>query len=381
MARREFQMPSVLRQDGPRPYWYIRYRRKALVGKDRIERREIWHRLGYCDEMTKREACRVREEVLHEVNREVYTIQSQIPIEDFVKVYQQQHLVTLAPGGRKRDISLLDNHILPAFSGTRLCDVGTEDLQSLLNQKFAEGLSWWTRRAMKAVVSSIFVKAGDWGYWEGRNPATRVSIGRKRLKRERRILSDDHFRLLLAALPEDVRLMVETAGSTGMRVSELLALRWRSVNLDQGSVRVEQRYYRGDTDEPKSDRSRRVLPLGYLANAYRGRRPLNVSLDAYVFERDGEPLDDRELLRDVIRPAAERLGIYFPGFGWHTFRRQNLTLIQEEGATSFEAQEQAGHSRPSMTSEYTIVGFARRERAVRRVQERLLGIEITKSVN
>jgi integrase len=381
MARREFQMPSVLRQDGPRPYWYIRYRRKSLVGEDRIERREIWHRLGYCDEMTKREACRVREEVLHEVNREVYTIQSQIPVEDFVKVYKQQHLVTLAPGGRERDISLLDNHIVPAFSGTRLCDIGTEELQSFLNQKFAEGLSWWTRRALKSVLSSMFTKASDWGYWEGRNPATRVSIGRKRLKRERRILSDDHFRLLLAALPEDVRLMVETAGSTGMRISEILALRWRSVNLDQGSVRVEQRYYRGDTDEPKSDRSRRVLPLGYLADAYHRRKPLNSSPDAYVFERDGEPLDDRELLRNVIRPAAERLGIYFPGFGWHTFRRQNLTLIQEEGATSFEAQEQAGHSRPSMTSEYTIVGFARRERAVRRVQERLLGLEMTKSVN
>jgi hypothetical protein len=34
-----------------------------------------------------------------------------------------------------------------------------------------------------------------------------------------------------------------------------------------------------------------------------------------------------------VRPAAEKLGIRFPGFGWHTFRRMNLTLIQEAGAT------------------------------------------------
>ena len=46
MARREFQMPAVLRQKGPRPYWYIRYRRKVLVGKDQIERKEVWHTLG-----------------------------------------------------------------------------------------------------------------------------------------------------------------------------------------------------------------------------------------------------------------------------------------------------------------------------------------------
>ena len=127
MARREFQMPAVLRCNGPRPYWYIRYRQKVLVGKDQIERKEIWRRLGYCDEITKREAMRLREQVLHQVNNQVYTIQSQIPFEDFVKMYSEHHLVTLAPGGRKRDLSLLKNHILPAFTGRKLCEVGTQE--------------------------------------------------------------------------------------------------------------------------------------------------------------------------------------------------------------------------------------------------------------
>ena len=56
MARREFQMPNVLRSEGPRPYWYIRYRRKVLVGKDEFERKEVWHRLGDCEQITKRQA-------------------------------------------------------------------------------------------------------------------------------------------------------------------------------------------------------------------------------------------------------------------------------------------------------------------------------------
>ena len=381
MARREFQTPSVLRQEGPRPYWYIRYRRKMLVGRNEIRREEKWHRLGYCDEMTKREAERRASEVLREVNHEVYTIQSQIPIEDFVKVYKQRHLVTLAPGGRERDLSLLDNHLLPAFGSMRLCDIGTEDVQELLNAKAAEGLSWWTRRALKAVLSAVFTKADDWGYWEGRNPPAKVSLGRKRLKRERRILSDEQFRLLLSAVPVHIRLMIETAVSTGMRISEILGLKWGSVDLDRGLVWVKERYYRGDTDEPKSERSQRVLPLGQLAEAYRRQRPEGAKPAAYVFAENGHPMDDRALLREVIRPAAKRLGVYFPGFGWHTFRRQNLTLIQEEGATAFEAQAQAGHSRPAMTSEYTIVGLDRREQAVRRLQARLLGKQVSDSVN
>ena len=86
----------------------------------------------------------------------------------------------------------------------------------------------------------------------------------------------------------------------------------------------------------------------------------------------GEPLDDRVILKDFIRPAAEQLGLYFPGFGWHSFRRQNITRIQDEGATRFDAQQQAGHSPPSMTDDYTIIDFERREKAVLPFQRKLL---------
>ncbi len=380
MARREFQMPSVLRHKGRRPYWYIRYRRKVLVGKDQIKREEKWHTLGDCDEMTKREAQRLRDEIMQDVNREVYTLQSQVRFRDFVKVYKEQHVVTLAPGPQQKYLSLLDNHIVPAFGKLRLCDIGTQEIQALINAKAAEGLSWWTRNDIKEIISGIFTKAEDWGYWQGRNPASRVSLGRKRPKRQKRILTDDQIRQLLAALPLFV-LMIELGVSTSMRISEILGLKWRCVDLERGLVHVEERYYRGDTDEPKSERSRRLLPLGCLTEVLRRRKPSNASPDDYVFHKDGEPLDDRGILRDYIRPAAQQLGFYFEGFGWHSFRRQNLTLIQEEGATAFEAQVQGGHSRPAMTSEYTIVGLERREQAVRRVQERLLGETVSQAVN
>ena len=381
MARREFQMPSVLRYEGRRPYWYIRYRRKVLVERDQIEREEKWHKLGYCNEISKREAQRLRDGIMRDVNREVYTLQSQVRFRDFVTVYKEQHVVTLAPGPRQKYLSLLNNHIIPAFGKLRLCDIGTQEIQALINAKAVEGLSWWTRKDIKGIISGIFTKAEDWGYWERRNPARRVSLGRKRQKRPKRILNDDQLRELLAAVPLFVRLMVELAVSTSMRISEILGLKWRCVDLERGLVHVEERYYRGDTDEPKSERSRRSLPLGYLTEALRRHKPSRAPLDDYVFHKGGEPLDDRAILRDHIRPATKRLGFYFEGFGWHSFRRQHLTLIQEEGATAFEAQAQAGHSRPVMTSEYTIVGLERREQAVRRVQERLLGGTVSNAVN
>ncbi len=259
--------------------------------------------------------------------------------------------------------------------------MATGKSRDLSNAKAAEGLSWWTRKDIKGIISGIFTKAEHWKCWQGQNPARSVSLGRKRPKRQKRILTDDQMRQLLATLPLFVRLMIELAVSTSMRISEILGLKWRCVDLKRGIVDVEERYYRGDTDEPKTERSRRSLPLGCLTEALRQHKPSNASRDDYVFHRDGEPLDDRAILRDYIRPAAQQLGFYFEGFGWHSFRRQNLTLIQEEGATAFEAQAQGGHSRPTMTSEYTIVGLKRREQAVRRVQERLFGETVSQAVN
>ena len=190
---------------------------------------------------------------------------------------------------------------------------------------------------MHAILGSLFTKADDWGYWNGsRNPVLRVRVGRKRLKRKRRILDDEQLRALLAGLPPEIGLMVRTAVSTGMRVSEIIGLKWRAVDLEHGLVHVQERYYRGDTDEPKTDKSRRPLPLGYLTEDFSELRALALAEHAkfsgheYVFHKDGKPFDDREILRDIIRPVAERLGFYFEGFGCHSFRRQNITLIQEE---------------------------------------------------
>ncbi|HEY3443116.1 MAG TPA: tyrosine-type recombinase/integrase [Paludibaculum sp.] len=366
-------MPNVIRQEGPRPYWYVRYRIRVVEAMDQVKRKEVWHTLGYCDELTKREAERLRDELLRQVNTQVHTFQNQIPFKDFVEAYKEHHLVTLAPGGQKRNLSLLDNHIVPAFLGQRLCDITTLAIQAFLNRKAQEGLSWWTRKALQAVTGALFAKAETWNYWSGRNPIKGTTIGKKRAKRERRILSDEELGLLLAALPADTRLMVQTAVSTGMRISEILGLKWRCVDLERGRLSVTERYYRGDTSEPKTDRSIRVLPLGILTGAFAALRPKTCRPESYVFEREGAPLDDRGILGEIIRPAAEKLGMYFEGFGWHSFRRQNLTVLQEEGATAFEAMAQAGHSRTAMTSEYTIIDLNRREQAVRRLQTRLFG--------
>jgi hypothetical protein len=82
-------------------------------------------------------------------------------------------------------------------------------------------------------------------------------------------------------------------------------------------------------------------------------------------------LDDRDLQQHVFRPEAEAGGIYFEGFGMHTFRRLNVAWRQEVGATPVEAQKTAGHVSLDMTFLYTQTNEAREREHVRLILERL----------
>lgn len=378
MARRRYQMPDVERREGKRPYWRVRFRQDMLVGKGRVERKRRSKFLGYCPttndplerkargEITKREAERLRTKIMERVNSSTQVVQSQIPVREFVKIWLDKHVSILGVATRLKYQTMVRAHVLPDFGEVRLCDLDTEALQDCLNRK--SKLSWWSKKTLLGVLSSLFAKAADWGYWEERSPVERVSAGKKRDARERRLLSREDTELLVAGLPEFLRLIVAFLRTTGCRISEALGLQWKHLDLVNGWVHIEQRWYRGDLDVVKTERARRELPLGGLLEQFKA---LPRGADAaYVFDRgDGQPWDDRTLMRKHIRPIARKLGIYFPGLGFHSFRREVATRIQEAGASALEAQLMLGHSQAQMTGHYTLLQRERVKTLVERMQE------------
>ncbi len=189
----------------------------------------------------------------------------------------------------------------------------------------------------------------EWGYIEA-NPVRMTRLPRRRRTYSKVVLAPAELRLLVARLPEPSRSLVLLLMLTGLRIGELLALRWRNVDLATGLVRVEETVYEGHFDEPKSRHSMRLIPLGPLAVAVLSERRKQGVVDSssLVFSsRAGGTLDRRTLLSRQLKPAAKAAGL--GNVTWHLLRHSNATLHDSLGTPLGTVQALLGHSSSEIT--------------------------------
>lgn len=274
---------------------------------------------------------------------------------------------------REKDELYLRKYIIPRWGALRLNEIQPAAIEDWLHTTFA---SWWTMHGVRAIVTRIYSYAEGHGLWEEgkRSPSSRAKLGKKRHKRERRILSFEETARVLACLDEPYRLIIEICIATAARISEVLGLEWRHVNLDAGTIKIEQRVWHQEIGQPKSEGSKRILGFGALVERLRIKAVEDgAAPEAFVFQQKrapGKPLWDSGV-RDALHQAAEAEGCDFEGLGPHSFRRANITWRQQVGGSAIEASKIAGHSDLEMTGDYTFVTPERQNELTRRIQEKL----------
>ena len=138
---------------------------------------------------------------------------------------------------------------------------------------------------------------------------------------------------------------------TGLRIGELLALRWQDVDLQDGFLSVHQTVYEGHFDEPKSKRSKRRIPLGpKCVEILAALHSTSAAPAALVFSaRNGSPLSRRNLLNRQLKPVCKALGLI--GANWHWLRHAHATLLDSVGTPVGTTQALLGHSSSGITRE------------------------------
>ena len=174
----------------------------------------------------------------------------------------------VAASTRAKYLRHLQNHVLPRWRDAPVQEMRAKPVLDWLQQ---EGQSWYPVADLRNLMSGIFTKAQEWELLPDSfaNPMHRVRLPRKWEVRQKRILSPEQTMRVLARLRDPVLLISQTCLETGARISEVTGLHIRHVDLKLGCVRIEQRHWRGDIDEPKTARSRRTLALGTLGAHYR----------------------------------------------------------------------------------------------------------------
>lgn len=240
---------------------------------------------------------------------------------------------------------VLEQRIIPYFDSRRILlgDIRPRDVKAfivwLLEQedprRAGRKLSKESIRHHVAVLRAMLADATEEDVIRT-NPASgvRVSVpegegtGRP-LYEGKKAMTVLQLRALLDEIPPEWRLFFEFMAHTGLRIGEMIEVRWgRDLVVDASPVlRVRWQFADGQVREPKTRHGKRDIPLSprlvdRLVEAA-GGEPMDGDL---VFTTSGGTrVDRRNIYNHVLGPAAKRAGLDWVTL--HTFRRTCASLL------------------------------------------------------
>ncbi len=378
VRRQRIQNGWLFKSGKRRKVWVGRWREDVMGEGGHVQRMRKSLVLGSVAELpTRREAQSRLDELLRPVNQGTSKPESSVTFGTFVnEQWKVLVLPTFKASTQHGYKTVLNAHVLPAWRNWRLRDIERLTIQQWVAGKFRAHTGWQTVRNAWVLLSSILETAVEYGYLPV-NPARGVKFPQKGLKDKPVLLAGESLARLLAELREPHRTMVELIAATGLRIGELLALRWAAVDLEGGSLSVVESVFEGMFQAPKTTRAVRTIPLGpHTVAALETHREAVTGRDTrdLVFgNRQGGPLRESKLLVKVLQPAAQRAGL--GRVTWHQFRHIHSSLLNDLRVPVKIAQEQLGHASVATTlGIYTHVVDTSHRKAVEEVEERLFGL-------
>jgi integrase len=254
---------------------------------------------------------------------------------------------------RKGYAAALEAHAIPHFGATQLRNIERKDVRALVTKLQRQGLSPRSIAAYLAPVRAMFSDAVDDGDMAA-NPAVKLAINAKArgdapaTEPERaKTMTRAELSAVLAAVPEQHRLIFEVMAGTGCRISEALGLEWRDLGDGGTTLRIERQWYRG-TLKPNTKTEAGARTVDLSPELARKLWERGADATGPMFQtRTGQRPNDRNLRR-ILDTAAKKAGVF--GISHHTFRHTHGSLLLDEGWSIPEVSERLGHADPAITA-------------------------------
>src|SRR6267142_5521517 len=346
MARPRYQGGSLVVRGKNRKRFVLRWR-EDVVGPDgtigRIQRAET---IGFVSQMKRHQALEILQARVNSVSQQRRQPKVTMMLSEFVRAeWKPNAALALKKSSMRIYGYQLEKHIFPALGSMSLRDSHRAQIEACLSRLKQNGHATSTLRSVRATFSTILQSAVEHGYVE-KNPAHGIRIREADTKKELRFYSPAEIRKLLAVLTEPCRTVVSIGVLTGLRIGEILGLRWKRVDLLRCTIEVAETYSSGEFGSPKTKSSYRVIPIssalrGILENHHASAK--STSPEDLVFQTTkGTPLNAKNLYNRELAPACDR--IEQPRISWHSFRHAHATLLGDVGGSPKTAQALLGHS-------------------------------------
>lgn len=162
-----------------------------------------------------------------------------------------------------------------------------------------------------------------------KNPVPLVRLPRRVGVRERVFFSEDEIKQIIGSAKGQLKNYLQVACFTGMRGSELIALKWDDIDFEKEVVRVDTRIVCGVEDETKSRKIRFVPMFKQTKEALLCQRQFS-GLREYVFIKgNGEHYSGHETLRESFQKLLLDNNIRRGTI--HDLRRSFNTMLKQHG--------------------------------------------------
>jgi len=337
-----------------------------MVDADGVVRR-IYHKQTL-RQMTKAQALEILDAHLSAVKTQQRQPGTTMPFSKFVEAEWRPNATLRLRKSSMRIYSYnLEQHIVPAVGEVLIRDLSRAHIETCLSGLQRKGYAVSVLRSVRATFSTV-LEAAVSRRFISENPAHRIRIREADSKREPKFYRPLEVRRLLGQLENPCRAIVATAVLAGLRIGEILALRWKRVDLLNEKLEVAETYSSGEFGPPKTRSSRRIIPMSStLVGIFKQLRPQECASESLVFATwKGTPLNAKNLYNRQLAPACD--AIELPRISWHSFRHTHATLLHEAGESLKTAQALLGHSDLETTlTVYTHTIPDSQKRAVERV--------------